>query len=443
MHPRMFRSPFHPNRIPFFYGWIVAVAGTLGVLCSLPGQTIGVSAFTESLIAALSLSRTQVSLAYLLGTLASAVILPWAGSAYDRFGVRTVASAACLMLGATLGVLSRIDRLAASLVQGIPGLPPDVLALVLLAAAFFFLRFSGQGVLTMVSRNMIMKWFDRHRGLVTGCTGFLISPAFSVAPWLLNRGIEATDWRQVWMVLAVGIGVGFTAVVLLLYRDNPEEFGQVPDGGPGKNPRSGDAPSDATRVPFTRAQVIRTPTYWIFAVGISLFGFHVTGFSFHVASIFAEAGLDPSRGFAVFIPSAVISVVLRPGIGWCSDRFPLRYLLMYQLTAICLSAMGMAGLGSGWGLWILIAGNGLGGASFDTLMSVVWPNFYGRKHVGAISSLAMSVTVCASALAPLAYSMSLDLTGGYAAAGWTVFALTLVLIALAWRTRNPQESVTA
>ena len=99
----------------------------------------------------------------------------------------------------------------------------------------------------------------------------------------------------------------------------------------------------------------------------------------------------------------------------------------------------MALLGSGSGIWILILGNGLAGASFDTLMSVVWPNFYGRAHVGAISSLAMSVTVFGSALAPLAYSLSLDLSGGYALAGWVVFCTTLMMAALALRTRNPQD----
>ena len=435
----MFRSPFHPNRLPFFYGWVIACVGTLGILCSLPGQTIGVSAFTESLISALSLTRTQVSFAYLIGTISSALLLPWAGSAYDRFGVRWVASVSCVCLGLVLGVLSQIDRLVSGVVERLPGLSPELCALSVLALCFFVLRFSGQGVLTMISRNMIMKWFDRRRGLVTGFTGFLISPAFSIAPWLLNKGIEQTDWRTVWLALALGIGVGFTLIVLLFFRDHPEQFGQVPDGKMLPATSQMKDGFSGVRRSFTRAEVLRTPTYWIFAIGISLFGFHFTGFSFHVASVFESAGLDPTRGFAVFIPSAVISVVLRPFIGWCADRIPLRYLLMYQLVAMSISALGVATLGSGFGIWLLILGNGLAGASFDTLMSVVWPNFYGREHVGAISSLAMAVTVFASALAPLAYSTALDVTGSYELAGWGMCVLTLIFAALAWNTRHPQQ----
>jgi hypothetical protein len=35
-----------------FYGWPIAAAGALGVLMSVPGQTMGVSVFTDSLLTA-------------------------------------------------------------------------------------------------------------------------------------------------------------------------------------------------------------------------------------------------------------------------------------------------------------------------------------------------------------------------------------------------------
>ena len=39
--------PFAPSRLPFFYGWLVLVVATLAILVSIPGQTMGVSVFTE------------------------------------------------------------------------------------------------------------------------------------------------------------------------------------------------------------------------------------------------------------------------------------------------------------------------------------------------------------------------------------------------------------
>ena len=48
--PRLANFPFDPARLPFFYGTVVLVCGTLGVLVSAPGQTVGVSVFTDFLI---------------------------------------------------------------------------------------------------------------------------------------------------------------------------------------------------------------------------------------------------------------------------------------------------------------------------------------------------------------------------------------------------------
>ena len=49
LHPD---RPFAPRNLPFFYGWWLAAVGTLGILASMPGQTMGVSVFTDQLLEA-------------------------------------------------------------------------------------------------------------------------------------------------------------------------------------------------------------------------------------------------------------------------------------------------------------------------------------------------------------------------------------------------------
>ncbi|MFP4704359.1 MAG: hypothetical protein ACLFMV_06085, partial [Spirochaetaceae bacterium] len=65
---------------------IFLIAGLVGMMASFPGQTVGVSAFTDELIRSLSLSRVHMSLAYLIGTISSAALLTPAGKLYDRRG---------------------------------------------------------------------------------------------------------------------------------------------------------------------------------------------------------------------------------------------------------------------------------------------------------------------------------------------------------------------
>jgi len=94
--------PFNPSRFPFYYGWLIVAVGTLGLIFSIPGQTMGVSVFTDHLIKALGLTRLRISTAYMAGTLCSALLMTRAGRLYDRLGARTTASGAVIFLALLL-----------------------------------------------------------------------------------------------------------------------------------------------------------------------------------------------------------------------------------------------------------------------------------------------------------------------------------------------------
>ena len=80
-----------PDKSPVFYGYIILFFGTIGVLSSIPGQTHGISVFTDPVKDALGLDRNWFSVAYTLGTIISSLFLTKAGKWYDRFGARRVA----------------------------------------------------------------------------------------------------------------------------------------------------------------------------------------------------------------------------------------------------------------------------------------------------------------------------------------------------------------
>lgn len=109
LHPNY---PFPPKNFPFFYGWIILIVCTIGIIMSIPGQTIGVSAFTNYLLAATGLSRLQFSNAYFVGTFTSGLLLPYGGVLLDRFGARATVVCASVGLALTLCYLSFSDRLA-------------------------------------------------------------------------------------------------------------------------------------------------------------------------------------------------------------------------------------------------------------------------------------------------------------------------------------------
>ena len=102
--------PFHPKKTPFFYGWVIWVFSALGFLLSVPGQTMGMAVFTDYFIEVFSLSRTELSMAYLFGTIGSAFFLTRAGRWFDIYGGRIMVSFAAFFLGLMVLYFSFADK---------------------------------------------------------------------------------------------------------------------------------------------------------------------------------------------------------------------------------------------------------------------------------------------------------------------------------------------
>ena len=426
--------PFDPARWPFFYGWMILCWGMVGVILSVPGQTTGVSAFIEPLIKGLGISRLDISIAYGIGTFSSSFLLTPAGKLFDRIGARWMAFASCTLLGCVLLLLSRADHLAAALAAVLPG-PASLTAL--LALLFFLLRFSGQGVLTMASRNMVMKWFDHHRGLASGISGAAVTFSFSITPSFFSGVIAARGWSGTWQLLGILLILFFAPLLLLFFRDNPEASGLVPDG------RRGASQTRKEQTPlrqFTLPEARRTFPFWAFTLTMALQALVMTATTFHIENIFELGGMDGSKAFTIFPPVAYIAIVVTLIGGWLSDRMDLRRLLLTMLAAMCINLLGFARLAPGWPIACLIVGGGIANGLFGVLMSVTWPRYYGREHLGAISGFCMTFLVIFSAVGPAFYSTVLRFTGSYMAGNGVSLLAALALLAFAPHARNPQPA---
>lgn len=429
--------PFDPGKWPFFYGWMILLWATTGIVMSIPGQTIGVSVFTDPLLDTLLITRDELSLAYMLGTIGSSFLLPWAGKIYDRLGVRPIAISAAIGLGSILFILSNINYILFDLFR----LESSLLIIFWMFGAFLLLRFFGQGVLTMSSRNMMMQWFDQRRGFATGISNVFVSLTFASSPLLLHFLIERYTWQGAWFVLALIVGLGFPIIIFLFFRNTPEGSGLKPDGDfkPTKKLKSLFIP---TVKEFTLAEVRKNYSFWVFVSMLAMQGLYITGFTFHVVSIFKESGLTESQAVSIFQPSAVLAVIFTLVASNASDYIPLKYLYYIKGVGACIGISGVIFLGN-WepAYYFLIVGNGVMMGLFSVLATVSWPRYFGRAHLGAINGQAMMLIVFGSALGPILFSTSLSLSGAYDAAGWICFGIYLMLTIAAIKADNPQKKL--
>ena len=183
--------PFAPSRFPFFYGWWILVVTTVGIMSSIPGQTMGVGVYTDYLILHTGLNRLEISMAYMTGTILSSLLLPTAGRLYDLWGSRVMIFLAGTGLGLALLLFSETVWVLKQLELLVPGIPRTTLGLFLMILTFLMLRQFGQGIMSMVSRNTLAKWFDRKRGLASGISGLFVAFSFSGAPLMMNTLINS------------------------------------------------------------------------------------------------------------------------------------------------------------------------------------------------------------------------------------------------------------
>lgn len=432
--------PFRPRDGRIFYGWWVMAVSTLGILFSIPGQTMGFSVFTEILMRELGLSRVGLSAAYCAGTVASGLTLPALGRLYDRWGGRKLAVAAVLATAAVLVYLSAVARLNDSVAAFLPSAWRAASAFVLIGLGFYLIRLSAQGVLTMSCRNLVGEWFDRRRGAALAIGGTVTSFAFSAAPKFLDRLIASYGHEGAWLVLAALSALVMAPLAWAIFRDTPEKCGLVMDGGvpEGFVQRNQDM---IIHRELNREEALRSFAFWAFALSFAYFACYNTAYTFHIVSLGAEFGFSKTDIIALFIPIAAVSVGVNLLFGWLNAFTRLKWLLLAMNLGGAVGAVGLWSLDSGLGQLGYVIGNGVCSGGYMALFGLVWPRYYGRRWLGAISGVNMSLTVIASGLGPLLFGASEQFFGSYGPAlAISIAAPACLAVASLWA-NNPQRRI--
>lgn len=399
-----------------YYGWRIVAFAALGLAFTGPGQTVGVSVFIDEIIPALDLTRSQVSFAYLVGTLTGALTLPVVGRWIDRFGVRIVMAAVGVGFAFALAGMSAVAGFA-SLLVGFTGI-----------------RMLGQGALGLVSTTSVTYWFERRRGLAIGIAVAVGSALMSLAPLALTGVISLVGWRAAYVVAGVAVGGVVTTIALAGMRDRPEDVGQATDGDdydPEQPPPE--------RTGWTRGEAMRTTMFWTITGAVAAVGLIGTGLQFHQISLLGEQGLSSVEAAANFVPQTGATIGATLLVGALVDRVHPRVLVIGCMSLLIAAMLMVQVVTPGvvailYGLLLGTAGGGV-----RAIEPAAFPRMFGLAHVGAIRGAVMSVNVGSTSFGPLALAAGFDLTGSYTPAILALIVIPLGVIVLALFARVPGE----
>lgn len=421
------------KRSPIFYGWWIVGSLFLTNFAVEATAIFSFAVFLKPMSEDLNISRGLISWVLAGRRLATGLASLLVGRLIDRYGSRTLITAAAALAGMAVIGLGWVQNawqfLALFLLVGLSGITMP------------------GNLLTSVP---VQKWFVRQRGRATSfvTAGFGIGGMTFVI--VHQQLIDAFGWRTAWVASGVFVIALVVPITWFIIKRQPEDMGLRPDGDPPLDDAP-DADSGAPRaarsaddeVSWTERQALRTVRLWQILAAYVLISFAMGGLQVHRFAFWEDRGYDRSLIASSFSLDAGFFFVGILSAGFLVERFHVRFVGAY---AMLIAVGGIAAtilLDAPWVLFLSAVALGIGQGTNAVVQVHIWPTYFGRAHIGAIRGYIVPGIVIAQALgAPFAGAV-FDATGAYLIAFWTaavMVALAALLLLAAAQPRRPQPA---
>ena len=342
-------------------------------------------------------SRTLISSIYTAGSLTASVTMIVVGRLLDKYGARVMLSSVALLFGFALLFMGTVDK------------PLE------LYLGFTLLRTLGQGSLILIPTTLISLWFVRLRGKATALSTLGLSLSQAILPILTLTLVMNFGWRSAWSLLGLMIWVALILPSILIVRRSPESIGSVPDGIPSiKANQITDSQSNSSdESDWTVKEALGTRTFWLLLFAGSSQSLISRALIFHQISIFSTKGLDANLAAFTITLMAIFSLLGNLFSGYLTDKFPNRYIIVVSNSIIIIAMILVLYISNP--VHALIYGGlmGFGSGIHMNVTTVIWPNYFGRTHLGSIRGIATTSGVASAALGPMPFGILFDITGSY------------------------------
>jgi MFS family permease len=370
--------------------------GLLLAFLSSAGQTYFIGVFGADIQVEFALDAGSWGRTYMIGTLASALLINWSGALIDRIDLRLFTTLA--LLGLT----------GACLMMGSVSSP------LMLVIAIFLLRHFGQGLCSHAGMTSMARYHDVDRGkaIALAAIGFAIGEAMLPVAGLY--GATLLGWRGTFYIVALVVLVSIAAALWLLKGHRLRHSLHV-------DALAERAAANKGNFDYTRRQMLSESRFYLLLpamIAPSMIGTALFFFPAEIAAVKNWSSLWLTGNYWLY---SLVSVATTVYSGLLIDRFGARRVVPMFLLPLA-SALVVINLSDHpYMVWPYMLLTGVSSGLYFTGLSALWAELYGPKHLGAIKSLTNAVMVFASALGPALVGSLLE---------WGL-SFTLILLLLA------------
>ena len=415
------RSQSIPRLWPFkrlFYGWGIVGTSMVVLIAQVPMYGPVLSVFVKPIGDDLGWSRGEISLAFTLGTLVGFSVSSIVGARIDRYGARVAVVSAGVVVTASLAGLALMQ---------------EVWQFWLLFGLGRTAALSGINLGTTVA---VANWFVRKRGRAVALLVIGLRGGQALFPLFITPIIILLSWRHAYATLAV---IAFVFIVVpgwVFLRRRPEDLGLRPDGLPPEPeplaphlnppPAGEEAKREEPEASWTAQEARRTPAFWLLAVATAVVVFVLTAVNLHAVASFQDRGIGGSvAGLFVFV-FAGTAAVSAYSWGMLMDRIHVRWgsmLATFFLGAAMVLLIVADNVAMALAFAVVF---GLAAGGWTIAQTLLFANYFGRGHLGAVRGASQVVSAPIGAAGPLMAGYLQTYTGSYESS----FQLSLAFLAV-------------
>ncbi|MFL2546986.1 MAG: MFS transporter [Candidatus Rariloculaceae bacterium] len=397
-----------PKRIVYF-GWFVVGASVVGLATGWSALFFTFGAFIQPLSDTFGWQRAEISVGFSIVSLTAVFVSPLLGVLVDRNGVRRVLLPSAAMLGV---VISSSYWLSANIWH---------FYLIWLGVAVL-----GAGTSPLSYSRLIVKWFDRRRGLALGIGLAGVGIGSAILPQVVQAVTSAYGWREAYLALGAIVLLISLPILYIWVRDDPRDLNLAPDGNDILTVTEEGTTSTTVVAGFTAREAARQPAFWLMIGLFAMVGLTTAAIIAHLIPLMIDRGASLAQAATAQSMLGISLIFGRVVAGYLMDRFfaprvALAFLLG-PLAGLALLANGASGVPA---ITASILVGLATGAEFD-VMSYLTSRYFGLRSFGQLYGYFFSVFQLGAAFGPLLMGFSFDANGTYTAALWILVGATFL-----------------
>ena len=358
----------------------VIIFGFIFTFFSSFGQSFFLGLFNSSIRDALLITQGQFGSIYASATLLSSFLFIWVGKKIDDINIFKFAFLVTLILSFSCYFFSKVSSIS------------------FLFIAIFFMRFSGQGLMSHTATTTISRYFTKSRGKALSTSWFGLSTAEFILPVFIVYMLTITSWQNIWIYISILVLIFLPITSFFLIRKLDFNSREETNQKELRNIKQ-----------WKRIEVLKDYRFYIICLNMLAMPWIATGV-FVFQSFITESKewgvFTIAQSFMVYSSLSVLTLIIS---GFLIDKFTSRKLLIFMNLPLLMSVLVLIFLDSLYSAYIFLGLIGISNGLANVLGSSTWAEIYGVRFIGSIKALTTSLMVFSTAFGTALFGFLIDI----------------------------------